>query len=72
MLLVTRVTRVTRVTTRYQYIEFVDARNGYSLTGQIVKGAKWYEFNCLVSTRMSITDLVINPLSGGEDNGGGS
>ena len=56
---------------RYRDVEFNDSRNGYSLTGQIARGAKRYEFNCLVSTRMSITDLVINPLSGGEDSGGG-
>ncbi|MCB1918428.1 MAG: hypothetical protein KDJ28_00440 [Candidatus Competibacteraceae bacterium] len=57
---------------RYRDVEFNDSRNSYSLTGQIAKGAKRYEFNCVVSTRMSITDLVINPLSGGEDSGGGS
>jgi len=57
---------------RYRDVAFNDSRNGYSLTGQIARGAKRYEFNCVVSTRMSITDLVINPLSGGEDSGGGS
>ncbi len=56
---------------RYRDVEFNGSRNGHSLTGQIAKGAKRYEFNCVVSTRMSVTDLVINPLSGGEDSGSG-
>jgi hypothetical protein len=52
-------------------IDYLQMAVGYSLTGQIAKGAKRYEFNCVVSTRMSVTDLVINPLSGGEDSGSG-
>ncbi len=55
---------------RYDNVEFNEARSGYSLTGQISKGSKRYEFNCVVSTRMSVTDLAVNPLSGGDDRGG--
>lgn len=57
---------------RYDNVEFNEARSGYSLTGQISKGSKRYEFNCVVSTRMSVTDLAVNPLSRGDDRGGGS
>ncbi|HRY15366.1 MAG: hypothetical protein KDJ31_03610 [Candidatus Competibacteraceae bacterium] len=52
---------------RFEDIEFNEARSGYSVTGQISRGSHRYEFNCVVSTRMSITDLVINPLSGDDD-----
>ena len=49
---------------RYRYLQFmVPATGGYSLTGQLNKGRKRQEFNCVLDANMRIQDLVLNPLS---------
>lgn len=57
---------------RFRNVEAMSARSGgYSVTGQIDKGGKRFEFNCVLDDRLILENIVINPLGGGGDNGGG-
>lgn len=50
----------------YKYTEIMDVHSGgYSMTGQLHKDGKRFEYNCLLSKKgesLKITDLVIDQL----------
>lgn len=54
----------------FQHIEAMSARSGgYSVTGQIDKGGKRFEFNCVLDGGLILQDIAIHPLGGGSGGG---